>query len=66
MSSLLAQRAASEGPRSTRVVEDNRRPPPKRKGTMQSSEKNAARCPAQGEKAASLKDHVIKLCSSDD
>ncbi len=33
---------------------------------MQSSEKDAARSPTQGEKAASLKDHVMKLCSSDD
>ena len=28
MSSVLAERAPSEGPRSTRAVEDNRRPPP--------------------------------------
>jgi hypothetical protein len=29
---LLAERARSEGPRSTRAVEDNRRPSPKRSG----------------------------------
>jgi hypothetical protein len=28
MSSVLAERAAYEGPRSTRAVEDNQRPPP--------------------------------------
>jgi hypothetical protein len=32
---LLAERAASEGPRSTRAVEDNRRPSPREKKTSE-------------------------------
>jgi hypothetical protein len=44
MSSVLAERAPSEGPRSTRAVEDNRRPPPKWSGKRENSGKDVARC----------------------
>jgi hypothetical protein len=56
MSSLLAERAPSEGPRPTRVVEDNRRPPSKRSGKTGSLEKDAL--PAR-------RTRTMKLCSSD-